>query len=193
MDHETFGLYRRLLFLTVLEAAKNVAKTAERPKGVSERAWNRWEAGESPIPQPVADNLQQWINRWRAEVELIARRLQAGEKPIVSCNLPQAEADVVRRKLRMSVAAYAGAMGAEIVTILPGNPPIVPSNIGYTPANLRHLRQESGLTQSELGNLLGVALRTVQQWEADIDKTTHSGMPHKKWMTLLDQLGVAKQ
>nr|DAT67062.1 MAG TPA: protein of unknown function (DUF4447) [Caudoviricetes sp.] len=117
MDHKTFGLYRRLLFLTVLEAAKNVAKTDERPDGVSERAWNRWEAGESTIPQPVADNLQQLVNRWRAEVELVAQRLQNGEVPKVSCNLPQAEADVVRRKLRMSVAAAAAALGAELVEV----------------------------------------------------------------------------
>lgn len=116
MDHKTFGLYRRLLFLTVLEAAKNVAKTAERPDGVSERAWNRWEAGESTIPQPVVDNLQQWINRWQAEVELVAQRLRAGEKPIVSCNLPE-DADVVHRKFRMSVAAAAAALGAEVVEV----------------------------------------------------------------------------
>ena len=117
MDHKTFGLYRRLLFLTVLEAAKNVAKTAERPEGVSERAWNRWEAGESTIPQPVADNLQQLVNRWRAEVELVAQRLQNGEVPKVSCNLPE-DADVVRRKFRMSVAAAAAALGAEIVEVV---------------------------------------------------------------------------
>lgn len=56
---------------------------------------------------------------------------------------------------------------------------------GYTPANLRHLRAQYGLTQSELAKLAGVALRTVQQWEADLDKATHADMPHKKWVNLL--------
>lgn len=59
---------------------------------------------------------------------------------------------------------------------------------GYTPANLRHLRAQYKLTQSELAKLAGVALRTVQQWEADLDRTTHADMPHKKWVALLDDL-----
>lgn len=55
---------------------------------------------------------------------------------------------------------------------------------GYTPANLRHLRHQRHLTQTELGKLLGVALRTVQQWEANIDKATHADMPHRQWLEL---------
>ena len=50
---------------------------------------------------------------------------------------------------------------------------------GYTPANLRHLRRQHQLTQT------GVARRTVQQWEAALDKATHADMPHRQWVELL--------
>ena len=56
---------------------------------------------------------------------------------------------------------------------------------GYTPANLRHLRHQHQLTQTDVGKLLGVALRTVQQWEAALDKVTHADMPHRQWVELL--------
>lgn len=117
MHHKQFELYRRLLFLTVLEAARNVACTEERPDGVSERAWNRWEAGEAPIPPQVAANLQALVDKRQAELAQIARRLDGGEVPQVACNLP-APSDVAQKKLRMSVAAQAAAMGAQIVEVV---------------------------------------------------------------------------
>ena len=60
--------------------------------------------------------------------------------------------------------------------------------IGYTPANLRHLRNIYGLTQSEVGKRTNTALRTVQNWEADADAKDHSGMPHRKWVMLQKSL-----
>lgn len=117
MHHKQFELYRRLLFLTVLEAARNVACTDERPNGVSERAWNRWEAGEAPIPPQVAANLQALVDRRQAELMQIAQRLDSGEVPKVACNL-LVPAGVVQKKLRMSVAAQAAAMGAHIVEVV---------------------------------------------------------------------------
>lgn len=60
--------------------------------------------------------------------------------------------------------------------------------LGYTPANLRHLRQEYGLTQAQVGKLVNTALRTVQNWEADVHTQNHSGMPHRKWVALLEAI-----
>lgn len=59
---------------------------------------------------------------------------------------------------------------------------------GYTPANLRHLRGIHGLTQTEVGRRTDTALRTVQNWEADVHSKDHSGMPHRKWVKLLESL-----
>lgn len=60
--------------------------------------------------------------------------------------------------------------------------------LGYTPANLAQLRQIYGLTQSDVAKRIGVTLRSVQGWEADITAKTHSGMPHRKWVALLKNL-----
>ena len=60
--------------------------------------------------------------------------------------------------------------------------------IGYTPVNLKHLREINHLTQDDVAKILGVARRTVQQWEASIDKNTAATMPHKKWIFLLNSV-----
>lgn len=94
MHHQTLEHFRRLLFLTVLEAAKNVARTPTCPDGVSERAWNRWEAGSSPIPQEVADNV----------IGLIVRRQQmidAGQDATAHID----KSDIVAYRLAHSVKA----------------------------------------------------------------------------------------
>jgi hypothetical protein len=46
--------FRRLLFLSAAEAARYVAADLERPHGVEERTWNRWEAGDRPVPANIA-------------------------------------------------------------------------------------------------------------------------------------------
>ena len=107
MQAKQIERYRRLLFLTVLEAAKNVACTATRPEGVSERAWNRWEKGESVMPQEVADNLVALIGeRQRIVSEL------ADKRPAV-WQIPPADTRQQRRLLS-SVAAEAAAMGIAV-------------------------------------------------------------------------------
>ena len=45
---------RRLLFFSVAEAARYLAADAQRPDGVEERTWNRWEAGKMPVPPNIA-------------------------------------------------------------------------------------------------------------------------------------------
>lgn len=63
--HELQAL-RRLLFLTPPEAARWLASDAERPNGVEERTWNRWEAGTKPVPPNIAAGVLALV-QWRAE------------------------------------------------------------------------------------------------------------------------------
>ena len=38
------------------------------------------------------------------------------------------------------------------------------AELGYTPANLKALRQKYGLTQQRVADITGVALATAQRW-----------------------------
>jgi hypothetical protein len=49
---------RRLLFFSAAEAARFLAADEERPQGVEERTWNRWEAGKMPVPDNIAATLR---------------------------------------------------------------------------------------------------------------------------------------
>lgn len=55
---------RKHLHFTVPEAARWVAADAERPRGVEERTWNRWEAGKVAIPANIAARMVELV-RWR--------------------------------------------------------------------------------------------------------------------------------
>lgn len=55
---------------------------------------------------------------------------------------------------------------------------------GYTPANLRALLKNAGLTQQAAGKLLAVDMRTVRKWCAPLD-SDHADMPHYRWLQLL--------
>ena len=59
---------------------------------------------------------------------------------------------------------------------------------GYTPNNLKALRQKHGLTQQATADLLNVKLSGFQRWEADINLKSHTDMPLKKWFELLQKL-----
>lgn len=60
--------------------------------------------------------------------------------------------------------------------------------LGYTPANLKALRQKYGLTQQATADLLNVKISGFQRWEADINLKSHTDMPLKKWFELLQKL-----
>lgn len=60
--------------------------------------------------------------------------------------------------------------------------------LGYTPANLKALRQKHGLTQQATADLLNVKISGFQRWEADINLKSHTDMPLKKWFELLQKL-----
>ena len=51
--------------------------------------------------------------------------------------------------------------------------------LGYTPANLKALRQKYDLTQQATADLLEVNISAFQRWEADINLKSHTDMPLK--------------
>lgn len=56
---------------------------------------------------------------------------------------------------------------------------------GYTPANLKRLRQEYGLTQQQVADITKSALPTAQRWEMMAGQKNYINMPHTKWLELL--------
>lgn len=60
--------------------------------------------------------------------------------------------------------------------------------LGYTPANLKALRQKYGLTQQATADLLNVNISALQRWETDVRQKSHRDMPHTKWLKLLEYL-----
>lgn len=59
------------------------------------------------------------------------------------------------------------------------------AELGYTPANLKALRQKYELTQKQVAGITEAALQTVQRWEMTIDRKSYINMPHTKWQQLL--------
>lgn len=60
--------------------------------------------------------------------------------------------------------------------------------LGYTPANLKALRQKYDLTQQATADLLEVNISALQRWETNVGQKSHRDMPHYKWLTLLDNI-----
>lgn len=60
--------------------------------------------------------------------------------------------------------------------------------LGYTPANLKALRQEYGLTQQAVADITETSLSTAQRWEASPELSSSASMPHSKWLMLLQYL-----
>ena len=61
--------------------------------------------------------------------------------------------------------------------------------IGYTPANLKALRKQFGLTQAQVAEITGTKTGySVRRWEAAIDAKNRADMPLVKWLKLLDSL-----
>lgn len=52
---------RRWLCFSGPEAARWIAAEDDRPKGVEERTWNRWEAGARPVPDNIAARVLQLV------------------------------------------------------------------------------------------------------------------------------------
>ena len=60
--------------------------------------------------------------------------------------------------------------------------------LGYTPANLKSLRQQHGLTQQNVADITGSTLKTAQKWETSPSMSSFANMPHTKWLKLLEYL-----
>lgn len=58
--------------------------------------------------------------------------------------------------------------------------------LGYTPNNLKALRQNFGHTQKEIADVLKVSLITVQRWEMPVNVNSHVDMPYKKWIEFME-------
>nr|WP_176702963.1 helix-turn-helix domain-containing protein [Neisseria lactamica] len=58
--------------------------------------------------------------------------------------------------------------------------------LGYTPKNLKSIRQDSGKTQKEIADVLKVSLITVQRWEMPVNVNSHVDMPYKKWLEFIE-------
>jgi len=58
--------------------------------------------------------------------------------------------------------------------------------LGYTPNNLKALRQEYGLTQQQVADITGSTIKTAQKWEASPSMSGFANMPHTKWLKLLE-------
>lgn len=60
--------------------------------------------------------------------------------------------------------------------------------LGYTPANLKALRQKYELTQQNVADITESKLKTAQKWEASPSMSSYANMPHTKWLKLLEYL-----
>lgn len=62
------------------------------------------------------------------------------------------------------------------------------AEFGYTPNNLKALRQEYGLTQQAVADITETSLTTAQRWEASPALSSYANMPHSKWLMLLQYI-----
>ena len=60
--------------------------------------------------------------------------------------------------------------------------------LGYTPANLKALRQQHGLTQQQVADITESTLKTAQKWETSPSMSSFANMPHTNWLKLLGYL-----
>lgn len=60
--------------------------------------------------------------------------------------------------------------------------------LGYTPNNLKAIRQKHGLTQQAAADLLNVNISALQRWEANVNLKSHTDMPLKKWFEFLQKI-----
>ena len=63
------------------------------------------------------------------------------------------------------------------------------AELGYTPNNLRILRERHGLTQRQVAAVTGTKTwHPVSRWEAPVGSDYHADMPHSKWIKFLQHL-----
>jgi hypothetical protein len=80
MTPQQLSALRRLLHYSAPEAARWIAADRERPQGVEERTWNRWESGARPVPPNIAARALELV-AWRRRALDAARQLARGAAP----------------------------------------------------------------------------------------------------------------
>jgi hypothetical protein len=104
MNGPELSALRRLLFFSTAEAARYIAADEQRPHGVEERTWNRWETGKQPVPPNIAAAVRFLVDQRRLQLqdlqrlddktaELDALHDQLGKPPLGRVYLWQAEAE----------------------------------------------------------------------------------------------------
>ena len=64
--------------------------------------------------------------------------------------------------------------------------------LGYTPANLKTLREKYNLTLQQAADITGTKnWVAVSRWETPVGAPNHADMPHTKWLRLLEHIGQA--
>lgn len=88
MHAHQLAALRRLLHYSAAEAGRWIAADPpDRPRGVEERTWNRWEAGARPVPPNIAARVLQLV-AWRAAELQRLRALAAAHPPGAALALP---------------------------------------------------------------------------------------------------------
>lgn len=114
---------RRLLFFSAPEAARWLAADDQRPQGVEERTWNRWEAGARPVPDNIAARVAS-LAAWRGQVVAAGRQAgaQAG-RPLVLVVYDDADDwslhGALRRPHQSAAAQLLAELGPELVRLVP--------------------------------------------------------------------------
>ena len=71
--------------------------------------------------------------------------------------------------------------GTTMIILLP--------ELGYTPANLRALREQARLTRRQVADITNtVNYETIARWETDVGKKNHADMPQYKWQMLMETI-----
>ncbi len=84
MSPKHLAALRKLLHFSAAEAARYVTASQDRPHGVEDRTWNRWEAGQAPIPPNVVHtmlHLAAWRRTILAGLKAIHADALAGKAP----------------------------------------------------------------------------------------------------------------
>lgn len=114
---------RRFLFYSAPEAARWLAADEQRPQGVEERTWNRWEAGARPVPDNIAARVAS-LAAWRGQVVAAGRQAgaQAG-RPLVLVVYDDADDwpahGALRRPHQSAAAQLLAELGPELVRLVP--------------------------------------------------------------------------
>lgn len=132
----------------------------------------------------VIQFIANWLEHSGVSEGFFLRHISAGNvltsSPISSQNIHYALKKCGLLQFVQETAAYLDNPNFELVEISKfGNF----MEVGYTPNNLRYIREQLGLSQKQLAEKLNYSWRTVQNWE--IDSPGGRNMSHANWLELV--------